>query len=381
VTRRASPLPVPLLVPRLAPLLAGVLLVSGCGLLPSAEPEQNTAKVVVLGAAGTASGRAALDAVRSAVDAAAKPPGWTVEVVAEDDGGDPERTAAIAERLGDDEELLAVVGPLEPGRAVTVQEQVLGEDVVQLVPADTRTVLTRGADPAEPVRPFASLFRPVANDDAQAAVAATYVTQTLGATKVAAVTDGTPRGDAQVAAFRSELAARDLAVAEPLVVTTAKQRAGAVTALEDSRAKVVYVGGTAQAAAELSTAAGPHRGWSLLTGDAIPLAGRGPEGLRVGDAATAPSTGSDGNPLTRAVADSATALGLALTECLPGPPSMTRLRDRCVAAVAQVAFEGAGGTIAFDDYGDLSLPRATVLRATEAGWDAALTADAVPAAP
>jgi branched-chain amino acid transport system substrate-binding protein len=355
------------------------LLLAGCGLVPSSEPAPETARVVVLGAAGSAQGRAALDAVQTAVDAAAKPAGWTVEVVAEDDGGNPEQTEAIMARLADDDELLAVVGPLQPGQAVTVAEQVGDEGVVLLTPADSRTALTRGADPEQPMRPFSSLFRPIANDDAQAAIAATYVVDTVRSEQVAAVSDGTARGDSQVAAFRREMAARRSAVPAALEVTDAATRKKAIKALERSAATLVYVGGTAQAAADLSTAAGPHRGWSLLTGDAIPLAGRGPEGLRVGDAATAPSTGSDGDPLARGIEDAATALGRALTECLPGSPSMTRLRDRCVDAVAQVAFDGAGGAVAFDDFGDLSLPRASVLRATEAGWEPVLTSEAVPA--
>jgi branched-chain amino acid transport system substrate-binding protein len=347
-----------------------------------------TAEIVVLApqeAHETAAGVVA--AVQLALeDEALVATGWTVRVVAVDEAPD---AATAAEGLAEKDEVVAVVGGLS-GEAVRAVQPVLAAASIPFVsPADVAPEHTRGADPANPLRPYASYFRTsLAGGDA-IETAADYAVRGLGAQKIAVVdgggSDETARFTAEVRWLGAEVVASAPAGADGAGI--AKVIAAAVSA----KADVIYAAGDAVVAAEVAkrlagtgldaklvgsstlrsetfvTAAGTAADGAVAV--VAPMQRQHPGDASGDRAARLAERGVDAPGLLAATAyDAGTAVAKALSRCLPAHVTAAAARQACVAEMQQVSFAGVTGEVRFDSFGDRAGSRPAVYELRDGGW-------------
>src|SRR5438128_5977585 len=146
--------------------------------------------IAPLDAGLTQFGRGIRNSVQAAVDEADGRnaiPGWKLEVDAADDSSNPSKGETAARRLAADVRVIGVVGTYNSGVAARVAPVLTRAGIVMISPANTDPVLTRGSDPARPVRPHSNFFRLVAADDVQAPFLAKAAFEDVRARRVAVV--------------------------------------------------------------------------------------------------------------------------------------------------------------------------------------------------
>lgn len=388
----------PALRPRWVAAAVVPVLLAGCGTVgdlvgTEADAGPRAAKIVVLVPAEgkqADAGAGVLGAVRLAVaDSELSIPDWSVEVVEMDDTGDPERAAEVADVIADDEQVAAVVGGLS-AQVVRAVQPVLAQASIPFVsPADVTPEHTRGADPAAPLRPYASYFRTALPEGDAVAMAAEYAVVGLGASRVAVVDGGNA---AEADRFRTEVERREAEI----VAFGAAERAGAgidavMAATVSHEAGVVYVAGDAEVAALVAR-------W--LAGTGLPATLVGGPNLRTEGFMTAAGTAADGavavvgprvvgsrvepggdlvarladqgidspGPFAAAAYDAGTAVAQALSRCLPVEETAARSRAGCVDAMGQVSLRGVTGEVTFDRYGDRTGAAPAVFEVREGAW-------------
>ena len=199
-------------------LLAASLAMSACGSRAEQAPggEAGAAKVAKIGVIAPLSGDlSALGAgIKNSVDLAIKQanekktiPGWTLELDAQDDQATPDVGKNAATKLAGDDEVIAVVGTLNSSVSQSVQPVLSGAQITQVSPANTNPTLTKGADLANPKRPYPTYFRTCTTDDVQGPFAAKYLLD-KGIKKVATIHDKKAYGQGLVAAFTDGLQER-----------------------------------------------------------------------------------------------------------------------------------------------------------------------------
>jgi branched-chain amino acid transport system substrate-binding protein len=192
-------------------LLAASLAMTACGSRAEQAPggEAGAAKVAKIGVIAPLSGDlSALGAgIRNSVDLAIKQanekqtiPGWTLEIDAQDDQATPDVGKNAATKLAGDDEVIGVVGTLNSSVSQSVQPVLSGSQIVQVSPANTNPTLTKGADLANPKRPYPGYFRTCTTDSVQGPFAAKYLLDE-GIKKVATIHDKKAYGQGLVAAF------------------------------------------------------------------------------------------------------------------------------------------------------------------------------------
>ena len=192
-------------------LLAASLAMSACGSRAQQAPggEAGAAKVAKIGVIAPLSGDlSALGiGIKNSVDLAIKQanekktiPGWTLELDAQDDQAAPDVGKNAATKLAGDDEVVAVVGTLNSSVSQSVQPVLSGAQITQVSPANTNPTLTKGADLANPKRPYPGYFRTCTTDDVQGPFAAKYLLE-KGIKKVATIHDKKAYGQGLVAAF------------------------------------------------------------------------------------------------------------------------------------------------------------------------------------
>lgn len=322
-----------------------------------------------------ADGAGVLAAVRLAIaETADDIGGWTVEVVAVDEGDDADdaddAVAAVEELV--DADVVAVIGGLSTA-AVRAVQPVLDQASVPFVsPADVDPTHTRGADPHAPLRPYGSYFRTAVTDEPPAATLARYAVVGLGVEK-ALVVDG---GDAAEAEHFAQ------ALDEAGGASVGSVRAGGVTAIanavhlaQQEEAEAVFVAGAPSVASVfaeqaqsveldvqlLGTTSMRDDEFVGRAGDAgdgavtvvppslTPTAGVVPQRLAAGlEAAGEAEPGEFG----AAAYDAGAAVGAVLSRCLPPASSASSARRGCAGEMVQVDFAGVTGEVAFDEFGD-----------------------------
>jgi branched-chain amino acid transport system substrate-binding protein len=371
---------------------------AGCGTVgdlvgTEADAGPRTAKIVVLVPAEgkqAQAGAGVLGAVRLAVaDAELSIPDWSVEVVEVDDTGDPERAAEAADEIAGDEHVAAVVGGLSAQIVRAVQPVLAQASVPFVSPADVTPEHTRGADPAAPLRPYASYFRTALPEGDAVAVAAEYAVVGLGASRVAVVDGGNA---AEADRFRTEVERREAEI----VAFGAAERDGAgidavMTAAVSHQAGVVFVAGDAEVAALVAR---------RLAGTGLPAMLVGGPNLRSEDFMAAAGAAADGavavvgprvvssrgqpggdlearladrgidapGPFAAAAFDAGTAVAQALARCLPAEETAAQARAGCVDEMDQVSFRGVTGEVTFDRYGDRTGAAPAVFEVREGSW-------------
>ncbi|MGI4855535.1 MAG: branched-chain amino acid ABC transporter substrate-binding protein [Janthinobacterium lividum] len=116
----------------------------------------------------------------------------TLELDAQDDGGDPRKGVALARKLVADH-VVGVIGDLSSAVSIPASKIYSAAGVVQLSPAST--------DPAFTGQGYKTSYRMVANDTQQGAALAAVAIDSLHAKTMAVVDDGTPYGKHLAAAF------------------------------------------------------------------------------------------------------------------------------------------------------------------------------------
>lgn len=367
-----------------AALTAAAALLSSCGLVGALGDDDAGAQTATVGvlvpAEGwqQADGEAVLAAVRAAVEERAGDiGGWTVEVVAVDEGEKGEATADAMTELVDGD-AVAVVGGLNTAAVRAAQPILDDEDVLFVSPADVVPEHTLGADPSAPLRPYRSYFRTAVGAEPPAAALARYAVSGLGAETVAVVDGGDP---AEVRAFTE--AVDDLGGA---VVASGSDVGTVVSTARTEGATAVFVAGDPDVAVQVdrqvhsSGLEATLLGATAFGGDFADDAADGAvraqpaeldatAGVRSGRLAD--EIGVALGEFGAAAHDAGTAVGTVLARCLPPASSASSARRGCLGEMSQLDFAGATGEVSFDEYGDRAggSVRFSVLR--EEAWEVA----------
>lgn len=196
---------------KVLPLAAAVALVAACGKNEEKPANQAAAPAATSAPAAAAGGETVVkighaapltggiahlgkdneNGARLAVEEANKE-GLTIdgkkiklELVGEDDAGDPKTGTAVAQKLVD-EHVVAIVGHLNSGVSIPASKIYSDAGIVQISPSSTNPDYTKQG--------FKTTYRVVATDAQQGPALANYAAKTLGAKTVAIVDDATAYG-------------------------------------------------------------------------------------------------------------------------------------------------------------------------------------------
>ena len=388
-------------------LLAASLAMSACGSRAEQAPggEAGAAKVAKIGVIAPLSGdlSALGTGIKNSVDLAIKQanekktiPGWTLEIDAQDDQAAPDVGKNAATKLAGDNEVVAVVGTLNSSVSQSVQPVLSGAQITQVSPANTNPTLTKGADLANPKRPYPGYFRTCTTDDVQGPFAAKYL---LGEkiTKVATIHDKKAYGQGLVDAFTTEFKkGGGTVVAAETINPDESNYQAVVSKVAPSKPQAVYYGGEYPQGGPLSQqmkSAGLNV--PLMGGDGIydpkyiQLAGSTSNGdLATSVGAPTDSTDAGKKFLSEYQAagyaepsaayggysyDAANAIIAGLKSSLASAADAKSARTATIDAVGKVSFDGVTGKVAFDQYGDSTSKVLTVYKVDGGKWVAAKT--------
>ena len=171
--------------------------------------------------------------------------GFSFELVAEDDEGGGEGGAAVANKLTADPSVVGVAGPLFSGATAAGIPIYDDKGVVMLSPSATNPDLTKVGSAVFNRLPF--------TDDAQGAMIADFLFNTLGLTKIASMHDGEEygKGLAQIAKDQFELVGGEVTAFEGVTPGEADYSPVLTTIAVDAP-EVIYFGGYNQEGAVLT---------------------------------------------------------------------------------------------------------------------------------
>jgi ABC-type branched-subunit amino acid transport system substrate-binding protein len=377
-----------------AAVIVGGLMLASCGMtgaLGDDDAGEQTATIAVVIPVGSREddGAGVLPAVELAINRTVKDLGrWTVEVVPVTEGDHPQETAAALEPLIDDD-LVAVVGGLSTATVRAIQPVLDEASVILVSPADVDPIHTRGANPDTPIRPYQSYFRTAVSATSATGLLAQYAVTDLDVHSVAVI-DG---GNADVGHQFARALNRD---GGRVAVNTsiANGVANAVRSARQANADAVFVTGPPRVgiavAKEMRRAAFDGRllGTSALGGEFADDSGQAGDGAvraippeleptaeRTPQSLSADMGGVRLGTYGAASYDAATAIGIALTRCLPPASSARTARAGCTGELTQVDFAGVTGHVAFDDFGDRVGGRGDVETLRDGQWTSATGLD------
>lgn len=391
-----------------ASLAAAALTVSACGTRTgSGAGGDGSAKVVKIGVIAPLTGdNAAIGlGIRNAADLAVKQanqqnaiPGWRFELAPEDDQAQPESGRNAATKLTGDAEVAGVIGPFNSSVGQAVQPVLDSAGIPLISPGNTNPSLTRGPDLANPKRTYPTYFRTCTTDDVQGPFAAKYLLDN-GIDQVATIHDKKAYGQGLVTAFSDYYSKNGgTIVAAETINPEDKDFAAVISKVRGTNPKVVYYGGEYGQGGPLSQQMkGAGLNVPLMGGDGIfdpkfiELAGSNSNG----DLAT--SVGAPVESLESAKAfvaaynaegyrdpyaafgaysyDATNALITALKTTLPEAGDPAKARAATVTALASTDFQGATGTVAFDQFGDARERVLTAYEVVDGAWKAEKTED------
>jgi branched-chain amino acid transport system substrate-binding protein len=367
-------------------LLAASLAMSACGSRAEQAPggEAGAAKVAKIGVIAPLSGPLSSLGlgIKNSVDLAIKQanekqtvPGWTLEMDAQDDEAKPDVGKNAATKLSGDDEVIGVVGTLNSSVSQSVQPVLSGASLVQVSPANTNPTLTKGADLANPKRPYPGYFRTCTTDTVQGAFAAKYLLD-KGIKKVATIHDKKAYGQGLVASFTEAFKSGGGEIVQAETINPEDTDFSAVVSkVKSTNPEAVYYGGEFPQAGPLSQQA-KSAGLTvpLMGGDGIKdpvyieLAGKTSEGdiaTSVGAPTEALETSKQFVSDYKAAGykepystygaysyDAANAIINALKTSLASASDAKSARAATIDAMGKVSFDGATGKVAFDEFGD-----------------------------
>jgi branched-chain amino acid transport system substrate-binding protein len=302
-------------------------------------------------------------------------PGYQLAFQPEDDQATPQIAGQAATKLASDPNVVGVVGTLNSSTAQVVQPILSERDIVVVSPANTGPALTMGENAATaPSRQFDNYFRVATTDLIQGPFAANYLVQTAGKKNIAVIDDGKTYGSGLAEQFSQQASKLGATVvAREKVGERDTDFSGVITRIRALNPDAVYYGGEYPVAGPLSAqlaAAGLNV--PLMGGDGIVDAQFVALGGRAGDLAT--NVGAPAASLPSAqqfikdydaanyseefsaygafTYDSTNVIIAALAKALADGDYSEAKRADIVKAVQDTKIDGAGGPVAFDQYGD-----------------------------
>lgn len=318
-------------------------------------------------------------------------PGWTLEVVAEDDEGKSASGQNAATKLAGDDDVVGVVGNLNSSVSQVTIPIFQKAGIVQVSPANTNPSLTveNGKRVAN------TYYRTCTTDAVQGPFAARYLLGE-GIKKVATINDKKTYGQGLVSAFEAEFKKGGGTIvthAEINADDTTKDYTSVLTAVKAKNPEAIYYGGEypqAGPVAQQMNTAGIKV--PLMGGDGIyspkfvELAGKGADGS-LATSVGAPTDSSEAGKKFLAdyeaagypdpaeayggySYDAANAIINALKTTLPDAASAKEARAKTITAVGGVSFDGVTGMVSFDANGDATAKVLTVYKVNGGKWAA-----------
>ncbi|HEX6327778.1 MAG TPA: ABC transporter substrate-binding protein [Jiangellaceae bacterium] len=325
------------------------------------EPRVATVVVLVPDSGEYAADGAGVAAAVQTALADAAPSGWEVEVERVADGAARSAAGEVAAEIADDDDVIAVIGGLSAEVVRAVQPILDRNGIPFISPADASPEHTRGPDPSAPLRPYETYFRTAVVGEEPEGLAARYAADGLGVDAMVVVQHERV-AEARRVAERARSLGVQVAAAEPGDI------ASGLSIARESDAGAVYVAGTAEFAAAVTTEvvrsgldAWVIGGADLHDDDFLNAAGA----TASRSVAIVPSTLdttinravpglADAGRFGAAAYDAGSAVAAALDQCLP-PVREGRAgaaRTGCVAEFGAVSLKGVTGELTFDRFGD-----------------------------
>ncbi len=372
---------------KVLPLAAAVALVAACGKNEEKPANQAAAPAATSAPAAAAGGETVVkighaapltggiahlgkdneNGARLAVEEANKE-GLTIdgkkiklELVGEDDAGDPKTGTAVAQKLVD-EHVVAVVGHLNSGVSIPASKIYSDAGIVQISPSSTNPDYTKQG--------FKTTYRVVATDAQQGPALANYAAKTLGAKTVAIVDDATAYGKGLADEFEKTAKADGVnVVAREATNDKATDFKAILTKIKGKKPDVIMYGGMdatggpfAKQAKELGITAKIVGGDGVCTDKVAELAGDAIDNIVCSEAGLALSKmekGADFEKKYQARFNTPVQIYAPFTYDAVNViiDAMKRANStdaaQILAAMPATNYNGVIGNIAFDDKGDL----------------------------
>ena len=372
---------------KVLPLAAAVALVAACGKNEEKRANQAAAPAATSAPAAAAGGETVVkighaapltggiahlgkdneNGARLAVEEANKE-GLTIdgkkiklELVGEDDAGDPKTGTAVAQKLVD-EHVVAVVGHLNSGVSIPASKIYSDAGIVQISPSSTNPDYTKQG--------FKTTYRVVATDAQQGPALANYAAKTLGAKTVAIVDDATAYGKGLADEFEKTAKADGVnVVAREATNDKATDFKAILTKIKGKKPDVIMYGGMdatggpfAKQAKELGITAKIVGGDGVCTDKVAELAGDAIDNIVCSEAGLALSKmekGADFEKKYQARFNTPVQIYAPFTYDAVNViiDAMKRANStdaaKILAAMPATNYNGVIGNIAFDDKGDL----------------------------
>ncbi|MEE1793309.1 branched-chain amino acid ABC transporter substrate-binding protein [Streptomyces sp. BE308] len=326
-------------------------------------------------------------------------PGIKFELQPLDDQAQPSVGQQNAQKFIGNEDLLGVVGPLNSGVSQSMQKPLNDAKLTQVSPANTGTELTQGNNwkTGDKKRPYASYFRTATTDQIQGAFAAKYLFNNAKIKDVYLIDDQKPYGAGLAASFKTtftELGGK--IVGTDHVNPDDRDFNSIVTKVKSTKAKAVYYGGEYPAGAPLSQQLKDSVKIPLMGGDGMYSA----DFIKLNKKAEGDIATSVGKPVEeldsakKFIADYKTAGYKDAYEAYGGGTYDAtwsiieavkivvadndgklpeNAREKVLAAMAKVKFEGVTGPVSFDEYGDTTNTMMTAYQVTSGKWASKLS--------
>ncbi|MCX4678013.1 branched-chain amino acid ABC transporter substrate-binding protein [Streptomyces sp. NBC_01433] len=326
-------------------------------------------------------------------------PGIKFELQPLDDQAQPSVGQQNAQKFIGNEDLLGVVGPLNSGVSQSMQKPLNDAKLTQVSPANTGTELTQGNNwkTGDKKRPYASYFRTATTDQIQGAFAAKYLFNNAKIKDVYLIDDQKPYGAGLAASFKTtftELGGK--IVGTDHVNPDDRDFNSIVTKVKSTKAKAVYYGGEYPAGAPLSQQLKDSVKIPLMGGDGMYSA----DFIKLNKKAEGDIATSVGKPVEeldsakKFIADYKTAGYKDAYEAYGGGTYDAtwsiieavkivvadndgklpeNAREKVLAAMAKVKFEGVTGPVSFDEFGDTTNTMMTAYQVTSGKWASKLS--------
>jgi branched-chain amino acid transport system substrate-binding protein len=317
---------------------------------------------------------------------------------AQDDEAKPDTGKNAATKLAGDDKVVGVVGTLNSSVSQSVQPVLAGAQITQVSPANTNPTLTKGADLANPKRPYPTYFRTCTTDDVQGPFGAKYMLD-KGIKKVATIHDKKTYGQGLVAAFTDGFKSGGGTIVDAETINPDdKDFSAVISKVKNANPEAIYYGGEYPQAGPLSQQAkSAGLNVPLMGGDGIFDPAYIELGGKTSDGDLATNVGAPPEKLDSAkqfitdyqaggfkepyaaygpyAYDAANAIINALKVSLPNASDAKSARSATVDAMSKVSFDGASGKVGFDQYGDSTTKVLTVYKVTGGKWVADKTGE------
>ncbi|MFJ3531321.1 MULTISPECIES: branched-chain amino acid ABC transporter substrate-binding protein [unclassified Streptomyces] len=344
--------------------------------------------------------------IKNSADLAAKTankaktvPGINFVVKPLDDQAQPSVGQQNAQKFIDDDTVLGVVGPLNSGVSQSMQKPLNDASLTQVSPANTGTELTQGENwkTGDKKRPFKTFFRTATTDQIQGAFAAKYLYNNAKIKQVYLIDDQKPYGAGLAASFKATFTKLGGKISGADHINPDDRDFNAVvTKVKKSGAKAVYYGGEYPAGAPLSQQLKDSVKIPLMGGDGMYSAdfiklnkkAQGDIATSVGKPVEELDSAKDfiANYKTAGYKDAYEAYGGGTYDATWSIIEAVKIavadndgklpddaREKVLAAMDKVKFDGVTGPVSFDEFGDTTNTMMTAYQVDGGKWASKLS--------